>query len=415
MLSRRDLIKGGFGGFVAVGSGILLPKLALATVDPELLSTAVKELPEGILESQVLEALPGKKPLIKKTYRPPNYETPVKYFNEVFTPNDVFFVRYHLSNIPEIDPKEWRLKVGGDSVERPLELTLDDLKTKFEQVEIVALCQCSGNRRGLMKPHVPGIQWGYGAMGNARWKGVRLKDILNKAGLKAGALEVVVDGADTGVAAGTPDFIKSIPLWKALDENVIIAYEMNGEPLPHWNGFPARLVVPGWTAAYWIKHITSINVVSKPFDGFWMKTAYRVPLGKFPMVERFTSQETAVNTPITEMVVNSLITNLKDGQAFRLGQVVEVKGMAWDGGYGIKMVEVSTDGGKTWQEAELGKDYGRFSWRPWTYRFKPTKKGTYTIMAKATNRIGQTQTFELIWNPAGYHHNVVQKISIKVL
>ena len=233
--------------------------------------------------------------------------------------------------------------------------------------------------------------------------------------MKAGALEVVVDGADTGVAAGTPDFIKSIPVWKALDENVIIAYEMNGEPLPHWNGFPARLVVPGWTATYWIKHITSINVVAKPFDGFWMKTAYRVPLGKFPVVERFISQETAVNTPITEMVVNSLITNIKDGQAFRLGQVVEVKGMAWDGGYGIKMVEISIDGGKSWQEAELGKDYGRYSWRPWTYRFKPTKKGTYTIMAKATNRIGQTQTFELIWNPAGYHHNVVQKISIKVL
>jgi len=387
----------------------------LAAVDPSLLSAAAKELPEGTLEEQVLEALPGKKPLIKKTYRPPNYETPVKYFNEIFTPNDVFFVRYHLSNIPEIDARTWKLTVGGDAVERPLELTLDDLKTKFEQVEVVAVCMCSGNRRGLFKPHVPGIQWGYGAMGNAKWKGVRLKDILEKAGIKGNALEVVFDGADTGALPETPDYIKSIPIWKALDENTIIAYEMNGEPLPHWHGFPARLVVPGWTATYWVKHVTSINVISKPFDGFWMKTAYRIPLGKFPIRDRFISQETAVNTPITEILVNSLITNINDGQVFKLGQVIEIRGVAWDGGYGIERVEISTDGGKTWREAELGKDYGRFSWRQFTYRFKPTKRGTYTIMAKASNRIGQTQTFELIWNPAGYHHNVVQKINIKVV
>jgi DMSO/TMAO reductase YedYZ molybdopterin-dependent catalytic subunit len=412
MLSRRELLK---SSFMLSTAGLLVPKALLAKVDPALLGTAVKELPEGTLEEQILEALPGKKPLIKKTFRPPNYETPVEYFNEVFTPNNAFFVRYHLSNIPEVDARTWKLTISGDAVEKPMELTLEDLKTKFEQVEVAAVCLCSGNRRGLMKPHVPGIQWGYGAMGNARWKGVRLKDLLNRAGLKANALEVVVDGADTGVAAGTPDFIKSIPVWKALDENTIIAYEMNGEPLPHWNGFPARLVVPGWTATYWIKHITSIQVVSKPYDGFWMKTAYRIPLNKFPVVQRFLSQETAVNTPITEIMVNSLITNLKDGQTFRLGQLIEVKGIAWDGGYIIKKVEVSTDGGKTWQEAELGKDYGRYSWRQWFYRFKPAKKGTYTIMAKATNSIGQTQTFELIWNPAGYHHNVVHTINIKVV
>lgn len=412
MLSRRNFLK---GGLALSAGGLLVPKYLLAAVDPSLLSTAAKELPEGVLEEQVLEALPGKKPLIKKTYRAPNYETPVKYFNEFFTPNDVFFVRYHLSNIPEVDAKTWKLTIGGDAIEKPLELTLEDLKTKFEQVELVALCQCSGNRRGLFKPHVAGVEWGYGAMGNARWKGVRLKDILERAGLKGNALEVVLNGADTGVAAGTPDFIKSIPVWKALDENTMIAYEMNGEPLPHWNGFPARVIVPGWTATYWMKHIISIDVVSKPFDGFWMKTAYRIPLGKFPIRDRFISQETAVNTPITEIVVNSLITNINDGQRFKLGQIVEIKGIAWDGGYGINMVEISTDGGKTWREAELGKDYGRYSWRQFTYRFRPSKKGTYTIMAKASNRIGQTQTFELIWNPAGYHHNVVQKINIKVV
>ncbi len=411
MLSRRELL----GSFALSAGGLLLPKYVFASVNPDLLGTAVKDLPEGTLESQTLETLPGKKPLIKKTYRPPNFETPVSYFNEIFTPNDAFFVRYHLSNIPEVDAKSWRLRIGGDAIEKPYELTLEDLKTKFEQVEVVAVCQCSGNRRGLMKPHVPGIQWGYGAMGNAKWKGVRLKDILNKAGLKANALEVVFDGVDTGVAEKTPDFIKSIPVWKALDENTIIAYEMNGEPLPHWNGFPARLVVPGWTATYWIKHLISIDVISTAYKGFWMNPAYRLPLGKFPMRDRFVSQETNVNTPITEIMVNSLITNIKDGQVFRRGEPIEVKGIAWDGGYVIKQVEISTDGGKTWHDAELGKDYGRFSWRQWSYTFKPLKKGEYTLMVKATNSIGQTQTFELIWNPAGYHHNVVHKVSIKVV
>ncbi|SHK33376.1 molybdopterin-dependent oxidoreductase [Thermocrinis minervae] len=410
-MDRRSFLR---NSLVATAGGILLPKMALSAVDPRLLGGAEKELPSGVLEEQVLEALPGKKPLIKKTYRAPNYETPVTYFEEIFTPNEAFFVRYHLSNIPMVDEKTWRLRIGGDAVERPLELSLDDLKKNFEQVEIVALCQCSGNRRGLMKPHVPGVQWGYGAMGNAKWKGVRLKDILNKAGIKANALEVVLNGAD-GPVLNEPDFVKSIPIWKALDENVILAYEMNDQPLPHWNGFPVRVVVPGWTATYWIKHIVSIDVVSQPYKGFWMATAYRLPLGKFPMVERFTSQETAVNTPITEIVVNSLMLHPRDKQIFRRGQVIEVKGLAWDAGYGIKMVEVSIDGGKTWREAELGKDYGRFSWRQWKYTFKADKKGKYVIMAKATNRIGQTQTFELIWNPAGYHHNVVQRVEINVV
>ena len=184
--------------------------------------------------------------------------------------------------------------------------------------------------------------------------------------------------------------------------------------MPFWNGYPARLVVPGWTATYWTKHISDISVVAKPFDGFWMKTAYRIPQGKFPIVARFISQETEVNTPITEMVVNSLITNIHDGQHFRPGQPVEVKGLAWDAGYGIQMVEVSIDGGRSWRDAELSKDYGRFSWRQWGFRFKPEKKGSYGIMAKATNRSGNTQTFELIRNPAGYHHNVVQKVDIVV-
>ena len=248
-------------------------------------------------------------------------------------------------------------------------------------------------------------------MGCARFKGARLKDILDRAGIKKDALEVVFDGADGPAINKTPDFVKSIPLWKAIEDTTIVAYEMNGEPLPHWNGFPARLVVPGWTATYWMKHVTAINLVSKPFDGFWMKSAYRIPLGKFPVVSRFTSQETAINTPITEMVVNSLITSHADGARVKAGAPLTVGGIAWDGGYGITSVELSTDGGVTWVAAALGEDLGKFAFRPWSFRFAP-KRGRVAMMARAANAIGQGQTTALILNPAGYHHNVVQTLSL---
>ena len=409
--SRREFLKGVAGGIVLAGGGLIVPRLSVAEGR---VSLGPASLPSGALESAVLDALPGKIPLIKKTYRPPNYETPVEYFNEEFTPNKAFFVRWHLANIPEVKAEEWRLKISGDAVEKPYELTLESLKKDFEPLEMAALCLCSGNRRGLSDPHVPGVQWGYGAMGNARWRGARLKDILNKAGVKKEAVEIAFDGADSGVMK-TPDFIKTIPVWKALDDATLVAYEMNGEPLPHWNGYPARVVVPGWTATYWVKQLTSVSALTQPFKGFWMDPAYRIPLGKFPVVDRFITQETPTTTPITEMVVNSLITNLQDGQRVPHGKPVLVKGIAWDGGYGIRVVEVSTDGGKVWREADLQPEAGRYAWRQWSFRFTPEREGSRTVIAKASNRQGATQTFELIFNPAGYHNNVVQRIAVQVV
>jgi DMSO/TMAO reductase YedYZ molybdopterin-dependent catalytic subunit len=406
--SRREFLKGVVVG--ALGGGLVVPGFSLAGGK---ISLGPASLPSGTLESAALDALPGKLPLIKRSYRPPNYETPVEYFNAAFTPNNAFFVRWHLANIPQVNAQAWKLKIGGEAVEKPYELTLESLQKDFEPVEVAAVCLCSGNRRGLSDPHVPGVQWGYGAMGNARWKGARLKDILDKAALKKTAVEIAFDGADSGMMS-TPDFIKTIPVWKALEENTLIAYHMNGEPLPHWNGYPARVVVPGWTATYWVKQLTSISAVTQPFKGFWMDTAYRIPVGKFPVVDRFLTQETPATTPITEMVVSSLITHPGDGQRFSYGAPVIVKGIAWDGGYGIRIVEVSSDGGKVWREAELEPDLGRYAWRQWSFRFKPEKKGPHTVMAKASNRQGATQTFELIFNPAGYHNNVVQKIAIEV-
>ena len=404
MKSRRSFLK--HSGLAVIGAGLFAPT--------KLLSAA--GLASGTIAASGLETLPGKKPLIKRSYRPVNYETPVEYFNDVITPNDRFFVRWHLTNVPEIVTADWRLKIGGESAEHSFELTMDQLKHDFPAFETIAVCQCSGNRRGLSEPHVAGVEWGYGAMGNARWKGARLKDVLAKAGIKPDAVEISFDGAEGPALDKTPDFIKSLPLWKALDENVLIAYEMNGEPLPHQNGGPARIVVPGWTATYWMKKIVAINAVAKPLQGFWMSTAYRVPKGMFPTGERFTTQEkeNAPTTPITEIVVNSLITNIKEGQKFRKGAPVVVKGIAWDAGYGINQVEVSVDGGKTWQEAKLDQDHGRFSFRSWQFSFKPNQSGKHVVMAKASNRQGATQTFELIFNPAGYHNNVVQRIGIQV-
>src|SRR5580765_5497121 len=228
------------------------------------------EIPDGALAEQGLFALPGKLPLIKKTFRPPNFETPIQYFRTAITPNRAFFVRYHLAAIPEVAAKDWTLSVGGESAQQELKLTLDDLKKNFKAAQVTAVCQCSGNRRGLFEPHVAGVEWGVGAMGNAVWSGVRLKDVLAKAGVKAGALEVVVDGADHAPLDKTPDFVKSLPLEVAMDENTLIAFEMNGQPLPHWNGFPARLVVPGWTGTYWVKQLAHVRVSSTPEKNLWM-------------------------------------------------------------------------------------------------------------------------------------------------
>jgi DMSO/TMAO reductase YedYZ molybdopterin-dependent catalytic subunit len=409
MISRRAVLA---GGALALAGSSPLSQPARAAEKPSL----PQGLPEGVYDSATLEALPGKKPLIKLSYRPPNYETPLSHFTSEFTPNESFFVRYHHPDIPEeIDAAQWKLKVGGDGIGKPLELSLNELRSGFEPVEIAAVCQCSGNRRGFSEPHVPGVQWGLGGVGNALWRGVRLKDVLGRVNLRPETVEIVFNGADTPVLAGTPDFIKSIPLEKALDDNTLIAYEMNGAPIPHFNGFPIRIVVPGWAATYWVKHLDAIEAWTKSFSGFWMKSAYRIPNGKFPIVQHFLSQMTAANEPITEMVVNSMITAPEEGHTMRAAETAEVRGLAWDGGYGIRRLEISIDGGETWREAELGKDVGRFAFRAFRFPFTPTRAGAYQVMARASNSVGQTQAEKLIFNPAGYHNNVIRPLTINVM
>jgi sulfite dehydrogenase (cytochrome) subunit A len=361
-----------------------------------------------------LSALAGKKPLIQRTYRPPNFETPLADLVPLFTPNDVFFVRYHLAVIPRVDPHSWRLQIGGASAQHTLSLSLQELKRGFEHVTIAAVNQCSGNRRGLFTPRVPGVQWGNGAMGNARWSGVRLRDVLRRAGVAGEALEVVFNGADGPVLPQTPDFVKSLPVDLALDENTLIAFEMNGAPLPHWNGAPARLIVPGWTGTYWMKHLTDIQVIPRAFDGFWMKGAYRIPTGAFPGA-RFVSQETPETTPITEILVNSLITSPTNGGRLVRGQHAELAGKAWDNGAGIAAVEVSLDGRRSWQEATLGRDLGRFAWREFRMPLDTSRAGPIAIAVRARSRSGLQQPDALTANPGGYHDNIVQTVSVEVV
>lgn len=421
MITRRTLLTAASTGATLIGLDHLgLNHLGLDYVLPLDESSAQAAglelspaLPAGTRAEALLDDLPGKMPLIKLAYRPPNYETPIEYFRNAITPNEAFFVRYHLANIPKVDEATWKLRIGGDGAEQQLDIDLEDFK-RMPSTEVVAVNQCSGNRRGLFEPHVPGVQWGYGAMGCARWKGVRLKDVLDKVKVKKDAIEVVFDGADGPPLDKTPDFIKSIPLWKANEETTLIAYEMNGEPLPHFNGFPVRVVVPGWTATYWVKHLVSIKIVTKPEANFWMSQAYRVPLGKFPVVSRFTSQESATNTPVTDILVNSLITSHADGAQAKVGARMTVRGLAWDGGFGIRSVEASTDDGQTWTSVSLGEELGRFAFRTFSHSFAPKTKGRLTIIVRATNKIGQTQTAELIQNPAGYYHNLMHRVSFNV-
>jgi sulfite dehydrogenase (cytochrome) subunit A len=404
MAIRRERVGSGGAPTIRPGADHILPQSFAA--DALTVDRPAQDMPA------IVDAPPGKCPLVRLSDQPPNYETPIRHLGSAITPADAFFVRYNLHDVPSIDPATWRLSVGGEGAGRQAAFTLDDLM-RMPSVEVTAVCQCSGNRRSLFEPRVDGIQWGHGAVGCARWKGVRLKEILDAVGMRSDAIEILLDGADTGAADTKPDFIKSIPVWKAR-EDALIAYAMNGEPLPRLNGFPARIVVPGWTATYWIKHVTSIAAATRPFDGYWMRSSYRVPRGQFPGA-RFVSQENADDVPITEILVNSLITSHQDGDLATLGARTVVAGIAWDGGHGIRHVEVSTDGGDTWARAELGQDLGRFAFRPWSHDFIPRARGGHVVLARATSMAGHRQPAERIANPCGYHHNAISVVTLTAM
>jgi DMSO/TMAO reductase YedYZ molybdopterin-dependent catalytic subunit len=398
--SRRDVVKGlaGFGTLLAAGGWRATS--ASAQADP-------------VLAGRPLVRYPEKTDLILLTSRPPQLETPMSYFDRAITPNEAFFVRYHVFPIPlEVDLATWRLRITG-LVDRPLELSLDDLKTKFPAARVTAVNQCSGNSRGRFAPRVLGGQWGDGAMGNAEWVGARLKDILAAAGPRATAVQATFDGLDKPAFPSVPDFVKSLDVTRVIeDPDVLVAYQMNGAPLPMLNGYPARLVVPGWYATYWVKHLTAIELVDQPFEKFWMKPGYRIPDNACGCVPPGTAPARTV--PINRMSVRSFIASPSPGARVAPGRAVTLKGIAFDGGAGIREVDVSDDDGATWRRASLGADLGRYSFREWSASWTPRQAGSARLLVRAFNAIGESQSREPRWNPAGYLRNVIESIDVQV-
>jgi sulfite dehydrogenase len=359
---------------------------------------------------------PQKRPLIRLTARPPQLETPFGVFNEsLLTPNDAFFVRYHLTNSPPraelLQPDQFRLTVKG-KVTAPLTLSVEELKTRFEHAEVIAVNQCSGNSRGFFQPRVAGGQLGHGAMGCARWRGVRLAEVLKAAAPEATAKQVIFNGLDTPFVPQTPDFLKAIAVDQALDPELLLAFEMNGEPLPWLNGFPLRLVVPGHYGTYWVKHLHEITVVDDEFKGFWMNPAYRIPDEPCAAIEPGTTPKRTI--PITRYNVRSFITSVADGATLKAGATALLRGIAFDDGHGIREVVVSADGGRTWRAAELGRQVDKYAFREWTLPFTPERAGKLTLMARATNRLGQSQPLEPLWNPSGYMRNCVEPVNVLI-
>lgn len=355
---------------------------------------------------------PQKRPLIQLSARPTQLETPFEVFKDIITPNDAFFVRYHLANIPRtVDLATFRLEIKG-LVKTPLQLSLAELQSQFENVEVVAVNQCSGNSRGFFNPRVGGGQLANGAMGNAKWRGVRLKDVLSKAGLQEGAKQVVCNGLDTAVIPQTPDFIKALEIEHALDGEILLAWEMNGEALPLLNGYPLRLVVPGYYGTYWVKHLNELTVVKDIYDGFFMAAGYRIATTPGGCIEPGTTPTSTV--PITRFKVRSFITSHTDGATVKAGTSTVLSGIAFDHGAGITEVQISDDGGLNWHAAQLGKDHGRYSFRPWSFTWTPGKKGSCELKCRAINRLGESQGMEPLWNPQGYMRNVVETTQVNV-
>jgi DMSO/TMAO reductase YedYZ molybdopterin-dependent catalytic subunit len=366
-------------------------------------------LPGGPDERAITTAFPQKGALILQRTRPPLLETPIEVFDRsIFTPNDQFYVRWHWAGIPnEIDVNSFRLAVHGH-VDRTLSLSLNELLA-LPQMELVAVNQCSGNSRGYFEPRVPGAQWSHGAMGNARWTGVSLKTVLDRAGVKAGAVAVRFSGMDEAVLPDAPKLMKSLAVDHARDGEVMLAYEMNGEQLPLLNGFPLRLIVPGWYSTYWVKILNDIEVLDQPDTNYWMKTAYTIP--DTPHASVRPGETGFESVPINRMVPRSLITNIKPGDRLAAGAPALARGIAFGGDTGVARVDFSRDGGKRWQQAQLGKDEGKYSFRQWQIPFTPAA-GEQVLLARCTSSTGETQPDTPNWNPSGFMRNVIEKTPV---
>ena len=350
--------------------------------------------------------------MILQRSRPPLLETPFEVFDRgVFTPNDQFFVRWHWAGIPEqVDVATFKLAIRGH-VNNLLSLSLADVMA-MPRVELAAVNQCSGNSRGMFQPRVAGGQWAHGAMGNARWTGVRLRDLLDRAGVKAGAVAVRFNGLDEPVVDGAPDFMKSLDIDHARDGEVMVAFAMNGEQLPLLNGFPLRLIVPGWYSTYWIKMLNDIEVLDAPDTNYWMATAYRIPRTPYASVE---PGETGFKTvPINRMVPRSFITNLRSGDTVRASATASLRGIAFGGDCGVAHLDISMDQGQSWQKTSFGRDEGKYSFRQWSTQIRAPQSGKLVLLVRCTNTKGEAQPSQPNWNAAGFMRNVIEQVDLTV-
>jgi DMSO/TMAO reductase YedYZ molybdopterin-dependent catalytic subunit len=392
------------------GAGVLGAMLATGSARAD--GSIKLNLPGGPDERDLTTAFPQKGQMILQRTRPPLLETPFEVFDRgVFTPNDQFFVRWHWAVIPEqVDAAAFRLAVRGH-VNAPLSLSMADVLA-LPRFEIAAVNQCSGNSRGFFQPRVAGGEWANGAMGNAKWTGVRLRDVLDRAGVKSGAVAVRFNGLDEPVVDGAPDFMKSLDIDHARDGEVMLAYQMNGDQLPLLNGFPLRLVVPGWYSTYWVKMLNDIEVLDTPDDSFWMATAYRIPDTPGANVK---PGETGFKTvPINRMVPRSFFTNVTDATTVQPGAPLPVRGIALGGDCGVARVDLSADGGHNWQQTALGRDEGTYSFRQWTAQIAAPASGSLTLMARCTNTKDVAQPADPTWNPAGFMRNVIERVHVTV-
>ena len=372
-----------------------------------LASTAAPKFLSWALPQPQAVDFPGEDGMILRSYRFVDLESPVEYFNTWLTPVPHFFVRNHMHEPSELDPADWRLSVGGE-VEKPFTLTLAEL-SKLETHSVVNTLECAGNGRSLHRPQVPGIQWGKGAVGTAQFSGPRLLELLQRAGVKFTGKHVMFRGLDE-VPGKVPPFIRSIPVEKALDADTLIATHMNGSPLAKHHGFPARALVPGWIGAASCKWITEIKVLDNEFAGNFMSPAYRLPNEPVKPGDTVKPEDTH---PVTALSVKSVISGPSEAARLKPGKIA-IHGVAWAGEAEIARVEISIDGGTTWNPATLSHEQSRYAWRLWSYDWKSARSGDHTIMSRATDTQGRTQPLTPVWNPSGYLYNAVDQVTIHV-
>jgi len=388
MISRREFLSGVTATLAAAGVG--RPLLASAWA-----------------QGGNPPPMASKEGMILRSFRFLDLEMPVEFMNSWITPVPHFFVRNHMHMPSTAGAEGWQLTVGGE-VEKPVTLSLTDVN-KIPVHSVVNTLECAGNGRSFHRPMVPGVQWQRGAIGTARFSGPRLRDVLQRAGVKPAGKHVMFRGLDE-VPGKVPPFIRSIPIEKALDGDTLIATHMNGSLLSKHHGFPARVLVPGWIGAASCKWLTEIKVLDKEFDGNFMTPGYRFPNHPLAPGGAVSPADTHA---ITALNVKSVIAGPVDGGRVKAG-VVHIHGAAWAGETDVTKVDISTDSGATWQPAQLGADRARYAWRLWSYAWKPPKPGDYVVMSRATDSQGRTQPDTAAWNPSGYLYNAIDQVKIHV-